>query len=531
MKIAFVVLGTEHLSVGILSALAKESGHQVHLAFSAAMFHDRSNLEIPWLAKYFDDTNNVILDLKNFNPDIVAYSCLTSTYQWMLHVASEIKKFNPNVYNVFGGVHVSAVPERVLSKPQVDFVVVGEGDVAFPAIIKAIEEKDFYSPIVNTRYFNPNGELVRGIQEGFIQDLDSLPYFDKEIWEKDIRVGDLYLIMASRGCPYTCSFCFNNFFAKLPDGKRGKYVRQRSVENVIGELVQAKKRYNIKVVDFQDDVFTVNKQWIKDFCRMYKSEIGLPFQCLIHPQYFDEDMAIWLKEAGCEWIQMGIQTMDEAFKHENLRRYEDSGHIVNALKLMKKYKIKIKVDHMFGLPGEPIESQETSRLLYSEFTPDRIQTFWTCFLPGTEMMKNGVKNGLLSKEQEERLNEGEDFYFFRNEDNITDKHLVEMYNRYEFIYKVIPLLPQKWRIKFDTDMAGKVPKSIRYIISRILDAFNGFRRGNMEMHAYAKHYLYHMTKFLLKKIGVRYMNASQIKKGSDIVSKQNVVKDQYAEVE
>lgn len=509
MKVAFVVLGSEHLSVGVLSAIAKELGHDVQLAFSASLFHDRYNLEIPWLAKYFDDTEEVIASLFEFQPDVIAYTCLTSTYQWMLSIAEQMRVKVPHAKNVFGGVHVSAVPERVLAKPQVDYVVIGEGDVAFPAILKAIEEEDYYTPIVNTRYHNPEGVLVKGVQEGFIQDLDALPYFDKEIWEKHIRIGDMYLTMASRGCPYTCSFCFNNFFAKLPDGKRGKYVRQRSVDHVMGELLLAKAKYKLRIVDFQDDVFTVNKQWVREFCTRYKAEINLPFQCLIHPQYFDEDIAKWLKEAGCVWIQMGIQTMDETFKHENLRRYEDSGHIIRALKLMKKYGIKIKVDHMFGLPGEPIESQETSRLLYAEVTPERIQTFWTCFLPGTEMMKNGVKSGLLSAEQEERLNEGQDFYFFRNEENISDKHMVEMYKRYEFIYKVMPLLPSKWRKGFNTDKAGKIPSSLRYFIGSVLDVVNGFRSGNMDIYAYAMHYLFHLKKFILKKAGLRQGKKAQ----------------------
>lgn len=496
MRVAFVVLGSEHLSVGILSAIAKEMGHDVKLAFSASLFHDRYNLEIPWLARYFDDTQEVITELIDFKPDVVAFTCLTSTYQWMLSVADEIKKVYPDVKTILGGVHVSAVPDRVIARAQVDYVVSGEGDVAFPQILNAIESGDLVTPIPNTRFKDNNGNVIRGVQEGFIQELDALPFFDKEIWEDHIRIGDMYLTMASRGCPYTCSFCFNNFFAKLPEGKRGKYVRQRSVDHVIEELAYAKSRYKIKIVDFQDDVFTVSKPWIKEFCERYKSEIDLPFQCLIHPQYFDEDIAVWLKEAGCSWIQMGIQTMDENFKHENLRRYEDSGHIINALKLMKKYGIKIKVDHMFGLPGEPIGSQETARLLYAEVTPERIQTFWTCFLPGTQLMKEGVASGLLSKEQEERLNEGEDFYFFRNEENISDKHQVEMYKRYEFIYKVMPLIPHRWRKKFDTRMAGYIPSFIRYFLGSVLDIINGFRSNNADMYAYANHYLFHLGKIV-----------------------------------
>lgn len=498
MRIAFVALGSEHLSIGMLSAIAKQQGHEVCLAFSSALFHDRFNLEIPWLAKYFDDTDEVIDTLYKFRPDVIGFSCLTSTYQWMLEVAAEAKRMNPEVKTVFGGVHISAVPDLALLNPQVDYVVVGEGDVAFPTILKAIEKEDFVSPITNTRFKDTAGNVVRGKQEGFIQDLDSLPFFDKQIWEEHILIGDMYLTMASRGCPYTCSFCFNNFFAKLPEGPRGKYVRQRSVENVISELKLAKSRYKIRIVDFQDDVFTVSKVWIKEFCQRYKEEINLPFQCLIHPQYFDEDIAKWMSEAGCVWIQMGIQTMDEQFKHENLRRYEDSDHIVRALQLMRKYGIKIKVDHMLGLPGEPIESQETARKLYATVTPDRIQTFWTCFLPGTDMMKKGVADGTLSKEQADRLNEGTDFYFFRNQENISDKALVEMYERYEFIYKLLPLVPQRMKAGFDAEIAGIIPPVIRKSLSFIADILNGFRTGNDDIIVYARHYVFHLRKSFLR---------------------------------
>jgi anaerobic magnesium-protoporphyrin IX monomethyl ester cyclase len=501
MKVAFVVLGSEHLSIGMLSALAKKGGHEVCLAFSSALFHDRFNLEIPWLAKYFDDTDEVIETLYNFQPDVIGFSCLTSTYQWMLEVAAESKRLFPGVKTIFGGVHVSAVPDLVLQKEQVDFVVVGEGDVAFPAILDAIERDDYTHPIINTRYKDSGGQVVRGKQEGFIQDLNDLPFFDKEIWEGHIRIGDMYLTMASRGCPYTCSFCFNNFFAKLPEGSRGKYVRQRSVDHVIGELKWAKARYKIRIVDFQDDVFTVSKAWIKEFCQRYKEEIALPFQCLIHPQYFDEDIARWMSEAGCVWIQMGIQTMDEQFKHENLRRYEDSDHIVKALQLMRKYGIKIKVDHMLGLPGEPIESQETARKLYATVTPDRIQTFWTCFLPGTDMMKKGVADGTLSKEQADRLNEGTDFYFFRNQENISDKDLVEMYERYEFIYKILPLIPHRWKSDFDTPFVGKIPPALRRLLAFAADVLNGFRTGNDDIIAYAYHYLFHLRKSIFRVLG------------------------------
>ncbi|MCS6818483.1 MAG: B12-binding domain-containing radical SAM protein, partial [Chitinophagales bacterium] len=333
LNVTFVGLGTEQLGISQLSAIARREGHKVGLAFSASLFHDRFNLEFPSIAPFFDDTHEVIDAIKVQKPDVLAFSALTSTYQWMLEVAKTAKEINPNIKTVFGGVHPSAVPHLVLARPQVDFVVVGEGDEAFPLILKAVAEDNYNTPIFNTRFKNAEGKVISGIQKGFLQSLDSLPFFDKELWEDHVRLGDLYLTMASRGCPYRCTFCFNNFFAKLPEEKSGKYVRLRSVDHVIAELKIAKRRYKIHQVDFQDDVFATSKKWLEEFSWKYRKEIGIPYNILTHPRYMDEDTARWLKESGCEWIQMGVQSMDEGFKKESLLRYERSEDVEMALNL------------------------------------------------------------------------------------------------------------------------------------------------------------------------------------------------------
>ena len=103
-KITFAALGTEQLGISMLSALAKSNGHKVGLAFSASLFHDRFNLEMPWLSPYFDDTSEVIKAIEEQQPEILAFSPLTSTYQWALCIAEKAKELNPDVKTVFGGV-------------------------------------------------------------------------------------------------------------------------------------------------------------------------------------------------------------------------------------------------------------------------------------------------------------------------------------------------------------------------------------------------------------------------------------------
>jgi anaerobic magnesium-protoporphyrin IX monomethyl ester cyclase len=510
LKVTFVGIGTEQLGVSQLSAIAKQRGHTVGLAFSASLFHDRFNLEIPSIAPLFNDTDEALRSIALQQPDVLALSPITATFQWMLGIAEKAKQMNPDLKVIFGGVHASAVPALVLDKPQVDYVVVGEGDVAFPAILDAIQKNDLTTPIPNTRFVGRDGKVVVGLQKGFIQDLDSLPFYDKVLWENDVIIGDMYLTMASRGCPYRCTFCFNNFFAKLPEEKSGKYVRLRSPEHMMAELRFAKKRYNLRYVDFNDDVFTTNKKWIHDFLDLYKKEIKVPFAALTHPRYIDEDIARWLKEAGGEWIQMGVQSMDEGFKKDNLMRYEKSDHIHSALELMHKHGIHAKVDHMLGLPNEPIAAQETARQLYATHHPKRIQTFWTCYLPGTDMMKEAVETGVLSPEQERKINEGEDFFFFRNTDNIKDQSLVNLYKAYELIYRIMPILPHAWKIKLKPEHLTWIPYILVRPISSAADIFNAVLHGLPEFWPYARHHSFHFRRFVARKLGYRGMKASKV---------------------
>jgi len=210
-----------------------------------------------------------------------------------------------------------------------------------------------------------------------------------------------------------------------------------------------------------------------------------------------------LKVAGCTWVQMGVQSMDDDFKTSALRRNEKSSHIQHSLKVMINAGLKIKVDHMFGLPGENNHAQETARELYALHCPDRIQTFWTCFLPGTQMLKQGLESGIVTPEEAERLNEGIDFYFFRNADNIKNPEMVKIYQGYEFLFKAFPLLPKSIRIRFKEKHVRWIPALAKKLIGTGLDVLNAIKQRNPDFKAYAKFYLFHLSKFIIRKLGIR----------------------------
>ncbi|MCO5233302.1 MAG: B12-binding domain-containing radical SAM protein [Chitinophagales bacterium] len=512
MKVLFLGIGSEQLGISQIAALVKEAGHEIDIAFTASLFHDRYNLEIPWLNKFFDETDSLIKEIIAKKPDVIAFGALTATFQWSIQIVRGVKKELPYVKTIFGGVHTSAVPDVCLSYDEVDYAVVGEGELCIVDILKDIEAGGLDQPIQNTQFVGRDGQIVKGRQVGFHQDLDDFPYPEKTMWEPYVNLRDSYLILASRGCPYQCTFCFNNFFARLPEGKKGKYVRHRSVSHVIGELKWAKERYKLRSVDFQDDVFTVNKTWLMEFLDTYKREIDLPFNILVHAKYFDEDIARALKHAGCQWIQMGIQTMDEEFKTNTLKRREKSEQIIIALELMRKYKLKVKVDQMLALPGEPVSAQKIALDLYKKYTPYRIQTFWTAFLPGTEMLFEAYDAGIVSDEDLKRLNHGEDFYFFRNQDNIKDPELVRAYANYEFIYRILPSMPNFIKQRLSEEAVDWIPRPIKNFLGKVVDVYAGFKDINLDFITYANFYLKNILRFYLKKLGYKNYKIAKIYK-------------------
>ena len=147
------------------------------------LFKDGLTREFKRLARFFSNDKELFKQLKAYQPDLIAFSVVTFDYQRALHYAEIFKKICPQAKIVFGGIHVSSVPEIVIANEFIDYIVIGEGEIAFPEIIKHIEKGDYSEPIVNTWYKLKDNTIIKGKQAGFIQNLDSLPHFDNEIWK------------------------------------------------------------------------------------------------------------------------------------------------------------------------------------------------------------------------------------------------------------------------------------------------------------------------------------------------------------
>jgi hypothetical protein len=137
---------------------------------------------------------------------------------------------------------------------------------------------------------------------------------------------------------------------------KGKYIRRKSVNRVIQEIETVRRKYGLKVVMFSDDTFILNKEWLYEFLREYKKKIALPFFCLATADLVEEEIVFRLKNAGCYYVSLGVETGNDYLRHKVLKKEISNEEIKRACYLIKKHGLKLKTYNILGIPGETLQT-------------------------------------------------------------------------------------------------------------------------------------------------------------------------------
>lgn len=400
MKVLFVYGAFENLGIEYLSAVLKQGGHSTRLAFDPKLFNDPFICIKP-LAKFFNYEKTILKQAKNYKPGIIAFSVVSSDYAWALRLAGQMKKECPAVHITFGGIHPSSVPEKVLENEQVDSVVVGEGEYPLLELANSIEKGKLNYNIKNI-WFKYDGRIIKNELRPYIEDLDSLPFPDKELYYKIIpQYKSGYKIITRRGCVNSCTYCHNSIWQALYPGK--EKIRLRSVGNVIQELQEAKRKYHFNRLRINDDLFTYNEKWLRDFSQEYKKYINAPVYCFGSPATINENVIGYLKDMSCYQVCIGVQSTSEILRKKVLNREESNDCIKEAIRLCRKHKIRCVVDNIIGLPEEKEEDLIAMAQFYNDHRPDRACVFWLIYFPKTPIINSALKAGILDKDDVENL--------------------------------------------------------------------------------------------------------------------------------
>lgn len=403
MKIGFVEQCFEKLAVEYLMAICERAGAEIELFLDPTLFAD-AFFENSFLGRVFDISDKLADRIASSDVDLLAFSVVSDDYLWAVSLAKKIKA-KRNIPTLFGGVHPTAVPEYVAADPSVDYVCQGEGEETIVELMHCLSTGRNPHNVPNLCFYD-NGKLIKNPLRALETDMDLMPFPNKELFYAQMPVlRKFYMTITSKYCPFRCTFCYNSTQRELYAGK-GKYLRQRSPENVIEELTLAKK-YNYEYVLFNDDILPFNRRWVREFAPLYQKQIGKPFFCYFHPQYADKEIVNLLADAGCVTANMGIQSIDPKVRSDIFDRWETNDDIRSAIRNIMQRKIFLNTGHIIGYPGDNADIQETAAHFYAENPPSMVGCYWLRLYPGTKITKNIIQEGGLTKDEIEQINRGE----------------------------------------------------------------------------------------------------------------------------
>jgi radical SAM superfamily enzyme YgiQ (UPF0313 family) len=412
--------------IGVLSAYLREHGHDTKL------IHVSDELD------YALDPERIVRDIKEYDPGLIAFSAVTNQWYFVKQIAKFVRR-HMDTPIVVGGHHANAVPEQVAAEKAVDYACKGEGEKPLLELVDRLEAglptddipnltmkkrhkasvpvaagvggngcghhehepelvqvgaalsttvdveigkrgsvsvSDSKAKVNATHSHENGGQLIDNKMGKWVQNLDELPFEDREVFRYDDIVRSRHgwaEVIASRGCPYACTYCFNlPFFARYKNDTKGTteqvtmrdFVRRRSVESTVDMLREVKNQYpSVKYFTFVDDVFAIYSRWLADLAPLYAREVGVPFACTTQPLAFNEEIAKLLKLMGCKVVKMGVEAGNVRIRNQVLNRNIPDDILIRDFKLARDYGLKPQAFNMIGLPTEtPENMMETVRL-------------------------------------------------------------------------------------------------------------------------------------------------------------------------
>ncbi|MFH1257083.1 MAG: radical SAM protein [Candidatus Diapherotrites archaeon] len=379
MKLVFLQ-SDPFTKVGVMtiSAVLKAAGHETGLFIDSA-------------------EKNIVESALNAKPDVVAFSGASGAHHWDFAKAREIKEKAPKVKVLFGGPHATYYPE-IIEEKFIDFVCVGEGEYAIRELLDALEKGKDASKIKNI-WVKKGKKVFRNPLRKLVEDLDLLPFPDRDLYYKYdfLKKQPKKDFLFSRGCPYQCTFCFNQDYKRIYEG-RGKYVRFVSPMKAIEEIKAARDAYGLERLMIHDDLFIMNKKWFDEFIELYKKEVNLPFSCLARADLVTEEIAKKLREAGCSDVAVGIESGDEFVRNEVLKKNLKEESIIRGAALIKKNKMMLKTFNMMCMPGETLEAAWKTIDLNIKIKADFAWCSVLKIYPKTWLANYAIENGYLDKD-------------------------------------------------------------------------------------------------------------------------------------
>ena len=331
-------------------------------------------------------------ELEEYRPQLVGVTCVTLNYPIARRMLKACKAFDPHIFTVIGGPHVTfALEETLLQSPWIDAIVIGEGERTLVELVRAVAEDKHTHHVPGIAFVDGN-MVVKTSRRALIEDLDQLPLPARELlpMARYRALGTPCTVITSRGCPYSCIFC---------SGHRmfGPKVRFRSPEPVVDEIEKLQRDFGLAKINIVDDTFTVNHHHARAVCEeMLRRKLKIKWSVFARVDRISEDLAQLMKRAGCEWVLFGVESADEEIL-KTIRKGITVDEVRRAVRISAEAGINVFNSFILGLPGE---SRDTA-LKSMAFGDELYHKYGAKYgfhilspLPGTELYERAKDYGI-----------------------------------------------------------------------------------------------------------------------------------------
>jgi radical SAM superfamily enzyme YgiQ (UPF0313 family) len=389
-----------NIPVGLayISAFLKKSGHEIQF------------LNLNHIDGIVEEIIKDRLSKESF--DFVITGGISPFYPEVRSCVESARKYSPNTRIIVGGGLISSQPEIMFNLLQPDYGVIGEGELTIKELFECLENKGDINTVHGLIFRDSEGHIIVTKPRDSIDDLDSLPWpdydglgFDEYL--EHMLPGHVYYysifdnprvypVIASRSCPFACTFCFHPL---------GKKFRKRSIENIMAELEYAVKRYKINIIGFYDELFANDKQRVYDFSTsLTKFLKTVPWEvkwhCQMRVDHLDEEMITLLENSGCYFLSLGLESYSSPVL-ESMNKKITPAQIDNAIRLCACHNMAITGNFICGDPAETIETyreaikylKENEDILKNQVSMGLINLF-----QGAPIYKRALEKGIIKDE-------------------------------------------------------------------------------------------------------------------------------------
>lgn len=391
------------------------------------------------------------LDEKKYN--VVCTGDMALSYPVIEKIINTSKEHSSKPRFILGGAIVTSEPIFMAKNLNFDFGVIGEGEITIVELLRCLEKNKDAKKVDGICWKDENGEVVFTKQREVIKNLDTIPFPDYEglgfseylenMASNDALYGVLdyprmYILSASRGCPYQCTFCYHSL---------GPKYRFRSIKNVMKEVNYAMEKFRINSIFVIDDLFAFNKKRLYDFCREMKKIIkkqgDFKWACQIAVNSVDRELLKTMKESGCAWISFGFESYSETVLR-SMKKPITPEQINNAVKWCLELQIPIEGGFIFGDSAETKETAKETLNFWKNETHGQLQLGFIQPYPGSVMYERAVNKGVIKDKMKFIKDDISKTNFFNMTDSMSDKEFKELVktvlkNRIKGIKYTVPL--------------------------------------------------------------------------------------------